>query len=142
MGRVAILALAGAVGAGLIGGVSYAQGQRTNEEYVSTADVTMFIQEPIPGADGKQVTISRAAAAPGWVGGKHRHSGPTFVYVLKGAFTVDEEGGGGRTFGPGEIYKEPVGRRMQARNTSATEPLEILVIQVSGKGEPLMYKAE
>jgi hypothetical protein len=31
---------------------------------------------------------------------------------------------------------------MQAKNTNAGEPMEMTVVQVSGEGEPLMYKAE
>jgi hypothetical protein len=31
---------------------------------------------------------------------------------------------------------------MQARNTNAGEPMEMLVVQISDEGEPLMYKAE
>ncbi len=31
---------------------------------------------------------------------------------------------------------------MQASNVSATEPMELLVIQVNNEGEPLMYKVE
>jgi hypothetical protein len=31
---------------------------------------------------------------------------------------------------------------MQAKNTNAGEPMEMLVVQISDEGEPLMYKAE
>jgi hypothetical protein len=31
---------------------------------------------------------------------------------------------------------------MQARNTDASEPMEMLVVQISNPGEPLMYMVE
>jgi quercetin dioxygenase-like cupin family protein len=70
------------------------------------------------------------------------HTGPVYVYVLEGAFTIDEQGKERRTFKPGELYKEPIGAPMQARNLSASKPLKLLVFQVTPEGEPLMVKAE
>ena len=65
-----------------------------------------------------------------------------YVYILKGPFTVDEQGKGPRVFERGQVYEEPIGEPMQARNTNAGEPMEMLVVQISDEGEPLMYKAE
>jgi quercetin dioxygenase-like cupin family protein len=116
--------------------------EKTKEEYVPTADLKTLVQKPIPGIDGRQMTIFHVAAEPGWVGGKHYHSGPVYVYVLKGPFTIEELGKGAQTLETGQLYEEPIGEPMQARNVSAEEPMELLVIQVSKEGEPLMYKVE
>lgn len=132
MGTVAALALSAAV---------YAQ-QKTKEEYKSTAEIKTLVQKPVPGVDGKQLTILHVSAPPEWVGGKHYHAGPVYVYVLKGPFTVDEEGKGTQVFETGQVYEEPIGEPMQAKNTNAGEPMEMLVVQISDEGEPLMYKAE
>lgn len=64
------------------------------------------------------------------------------MYVLEGDFTIDEPGKPRRTFKPGELYEEPIGTPMQARNLSVSQTSRILVIQVSKPGEPLMYKAD
>lgn len=82
-------------------------------------------------------TPSRRA---GWLDGKHYHTGPVYVYVLEGSFTIDEQGKERQTFGPGELYKEPIGTPMQARNLNASEPLKLLVVQIIPEGEAPMYK--
>jgi hypothetical protein len=60
-----------------------------------------------------------------------------------------------KVFETGQVYEEPIGP-MQAKNTNAGEPMEMLVVQISDEGEPmemlvvqisdegepLMYKAE
>ena len=78
---------------------------------------------------------------PGWVGGRHYHTGDVFVYVLEGTFVVDVEGEERQTFGPGQVYHEALNRVMQARNLSTAERTKILVFQVGDKGVPQMIKA-
>jgi quercetin dioxygenase-like cupin family protein len=62
--------------------------------------------------------------------------------VLEGSFTVDEQGKPRQTIAAGQLYEEPVGTPMQARNISTSQPLKILLFQVNLHGEPLAYKAE
>jgi hypothetical protein len=83
-----------------------------------------------------------AAEKPGWVGGKHYHTGPVYVYILEGSFATDEQGKERQTLKAGELYREPIGTPMQARNPNPSEPLKILVFQVGPKGEPLMIKVD
>jgi quercetin dioxygenase-like cupin family protein len=113
------------------------------EAYVSPgADKTTLINESLHGVKARIMTIDRHTMPAGWVGGKHYHTGPVYVYVLEGSFTIDEQGKERRTFKAGELYKEPIGAPMQARNLNASEPLKLLVFQVTPKGEPLMVKVE
>lgn len=116
--------------------------EKTKEVYVSTATKTTLLQKALAGADGKQITIDRYAMPGGWVGGKHYHSGPVFVYVIEGSFSVEEEGASTEVFGVGQVYEEPIGTPMLAKNVSSSAPMEVLVIQISKEGEPLMYKAD
>ena len=116
--------------------------QEQKEEYVTKAERNVLIEKPLPGADGKIVSINHFRLPTEYVGGKHYHSGPTYVYVLKGTFTVEEQGKPAQTFEAGQLYEEPIGNPMQAFNQSAEEPVELLVIQVQDEGEPLMYQAD
>jgi quercetin dioxygenase-like cupin family protein len=116
--------------------------QEEKQEYVTTAERNVLVEEALPGVDGKIISINHVKMPPEWVGGKHYHSGPTYVYVLKGTFTVEEEGKPAQTFEAGEMYEEPRGSPMQAFNKSADGPMELLVVQVQNEGEPLMYQAE
>ena len=116
--------------------------QDTKEEYVTKAERSVLVEKPLPGAEGKMISINHFKLPTEYVGGKHYHSGPTYVYVLKGTFTVEEEGKPAQTFEAGKLYEEPIGNSMQAFNKSADEPIELLVIQVQNEGEPLMYQAD
>lgn len=123
-------------------GVRVASAQEPKAIYVPTADLNTLVDKPLPGVEGKHLTILRGAFPAGWVGGRHYHTGPVYVYVLEGHFTVDEQGKPRQTFTAGQLYEEPIGTPMQARNISGSEQLKVLLFQVHGHGEPLAYKAE
>ena len=119
------------------------QGAQAQEEYVSTAKATKLLESPLAGVEGKTVHIVHFSAPAGFVGGKHSHPGPVFVYILEGQLTVEVEGMEPVTLGPGDLYAEPVGSKtMQPFNKSSTHGVKILVFQVGDEGKPLMVKAE
>lgn len=129
------LALALAAGA-------YLAAAETKEVYVSSAARKALFDKPLHGVEARQVTIDEYSMPAGWVGGRHYHTGPVFVYVLEGSFSVDEDGKPRQTFTVGDLYSEPIGVPMQARNASATGGARLLVMQVTPKGEPLSVKAQ
>ena len=116
--------------------------QEEKKEYVTTAERNVLVEEALPGVEGKIISINHDKMPPEWVGGRHYHSGPTYVYVLKGAFTVEEEGKPPQTFEAGELFEVAMGNTVQAFNKSADGPVELLVVQVQNEGEALMYQAE
>jgi quercetin dioxygenase-like cupin family protein len=81
MRRLVRVSLVGVVAALALSATVYAQ-QKTKEEYKSTAEITTLVQKPVPGVDGKQLTILHVSAPPAWNGGKHYHTGPVYVYIL------------------------------------------------------------
>ena len=112
------------------------------KEYKSKAKATELIQEALPGVAGKKVIIKQFALPPGYVGGKHFHPGPVYVYVVEGAFTIETDGGGTKTILAGGLYKEPLGRTMRARNLTTNGWTKIVVFQVGDEGKPMMIKAK
>jgi len=137
-----VLVLMAAITEGAIG-VLVVSAQENKEVYVPTADMkTLVDNKPLHGVDGKHVTIVHGAFPAGWLGGRHYHTGPVYVYVLEGSFTIDEQGKPRQTFTVGQLYEEPIGTPMQARNSSTSEQLKVLLFQVHGQGEPLAYKVE
>jgi quercetin dioxygenase-like cupin family protein len=147
MGRSAIgFGFIVAISAALVGSHLYAQQLHPGdhkEVYVAPgADKKTLFDEPLRGLEGQQVTIDHYSLPPAWIGGRHYHTGPVYVYVLEGVLTVDEQDKPRQTFKAGELYPEPIGIPMQTRNLSTSGPMKLLVIQVTPKGEPLMYKAE
>lgn len=111
------------------------------QEYVAKAQVKKLYKAPLQGVEGKEMTIIHLAAPPNFVGGKHMHPGPVFVYVLEGELTVELEGGP-KTFKAGELYPEDINAAMVGKNLSATDDLELLVFQVGDIGKPMMIKVE
>ncbi|MCH7693730.1 MAG: cupin domain-containing protein [Proteobacteria bacterium] len=112
------------------------------QEYKPKAKATELIQEALPGVAGKKVIIKHFALPPGHVGGRHFHPGPVYVYVVEGALTIETEGGATQTIPAGELYKEPLGRTMRARNVSTNDWTRIVVFQVGDEGKPMMIKAK
>lgn len=114
---------------------------QSEKEYVPKAKVTTLVQGPLAGVEGKEVIIKHIALPPKFVGGKHFHPGPVFVYVLEGELTVYREDGV-QTFKAGQLFNEPLKITMQGKNLSATDPVKIVVFQVGDAGKPMMVKAE
>ena len=118
------------------------QAQEAKEEYVSKAERTTLLEQALPGSEGRIISINHLRFPAGFEGGRHSHTGPTYVYIIDGTFQVQEQGGQMQTFEAGELYEEPLGKPMQAFNASSDEPMEVLLIQVQDEGKPLMVKED
>jgi quercetin dioxygenase-like cupin family protein len=80
-----------------------------------------------------EVTIAPGASSP-----KHRHPGPTFVYVLEGSVESEVEGTPARVLSAAESFYENARQlHIITRNPSPAKPARILVYHLSRKGEPL-----
>ncbi len=132
------VALAAAVS---VAGLSIQATPAAGQEYKPKVEVKSPLQRPLTGVDGKQVIIKHFTIPPGFVGERHFHPGPVFVYVLEGAITI-ETGGKTQTVSAGELYQEPLREVMQGRNQSASEGAKFVVFQVGDAGKPMMIKAE
>ncbi len=98
-------------------------------------------QAELPGVEGKEMIVKHFALPSGFVGGKHMHPGPVFVYVLEGELTV-KLAGETKTFKVGELYPENINTAMVGKNLSVTDDLELLVFQVGDIGKPMMIKVQ
>ena len=86
-------------------GLVAVQGAQAAEEFVfEKAKATKLLESPLAGVEGKTVHIVHFSAPAGFVGGKHAHPGPVFVYVLEGQLTVEVEGMEPVSLGPGDVY--------------------------------------
>lgn len=111
------------------------------EEYVSKANVKTLYKAPLQGVEGKEMVVKHFGIPPNFVGGKHMHPGPVFVYVLEGELTV-ELASGTKTIKAGELYPEDIDAAMVGKNLSGTDDLELLVFQVGDIGKPMMIKVK
>ena len=84
------------------------------------------------------LSVGEITIAPGASGSRHRHPGPTFVYVLEGAVEIELEGAPARVYRAGEaFYEDPHQLHISTKNVSEAEPARILVYHLSHNGEPL-----
>ncbi|MGF1697148.1 cupin domain-containing protein [Vibrio kyushuensis] len=112
------------------------------EEYVpKKATMQKLHQAPLPGVDGKEMTVVHLAAPAGFISSKHTHPGPVYVYVLEGELTIELENET-KTFKAGELYPEEIDSAMIGKNSSSTDDLELLIFQVGDIGKPMMIKVE
>lgn len=118
--------------------VSAGQGQEYKPKVVTKG----LVEEPLHGASDRTVIIKEFSLPAGHVGGRHSHTGPVYVYVLDGELSIQLDSQKSQTLKAGELYVEPVGQVMQARNMSSSADLKILVFQIGEKGKPMMIKAE
>ena len=96
---------------------------------------TDLLTNNLAGIAGKRVTVYRVEVPPGVSAGKHRHAEDTFVYVLEGTLTLEQEGQGPRALKAGEVFHEVPTGVYNARNTGSG-PLTLLVVSLGDKDQP------
>ena len=133
--------LSAGLAAAILMGMAGFHAAEAQQEYLPKAKVQTLLQAALSGVEGKEVIIKHFAIPPGFVGGRHFHPGPVFVYVLEGELTVETEGKT-ETYGAGQLYPEQLNTVMQGKNLSTSDDLELLVFQVGDIGKPMMLKAE
>ena len=92
--------------------------------------------------EGREANILLVEMAPGATSGKHYHPADTFVYVLGGSITFEGDGMSPHTAKAGEVFHEAPKMVHDAKNPSTTEPVKILVFQLTEKGQPVTVPAQ
>ena len=115
----------------------HAQQQQQGQAPATGAPPTQLLADDLAGMEGKEVLARRSDIPGGWVGKKHYHPGHVLVYVLEGAMTFEEEGRPSITKKAGEMFHETPGVRLTPKNASQTEPVQLLVIDIKDKGQPV-----
>src|SRR5882724_1917586 len=85
--------------------------------------VKVMLQKDLSVYMGRDMVLSvgEVTIPPGAAGTKHRHPGPTFVYVLEGAVDVELEGVPAKVYRSGEgFYEDAHELHMRTKNASAT----------------------
>jgi quercetin dioxygenase-like cupin family protein len=79
----------------------------------------------------RQMRMRQITLEPGGVVGLHSHKGrPTLSYIVKGVLTEHRKGSPDRTYKAGEAITEGVDVEHWAENTSATEPVVIVTVDL------------
>ena len=131
------LALAGVLSLG----AAFSLDVQAAEYKPEKAHVTELLNVPLAGVEGKVVIIKHFSLPPGFVGGKHFHPGPVFVYVLEGELSVETDAGI-ETISAGKIYREELRQTMVGKNLSTTDATKFVIFLVGDEGKPLLVKVK
>lgn len=101
--------------------------------------VKPILQEPLATVTDQEVSAISLVAEPGAVApSAHQHPGPVFAYLLKGEVESQVDPDLPKLYRAGDVlYEPPMHAHRLFRNVSKTDSAELLVFEVSGKGQPL-----
>jgi len=92
----------------------------------------------MPKGNKQEVRVLIANFKPGDKTPFHTHRFPVTLYILEGAFTLEEEGRKPEVVKAGHAIVMPARVRMTAYNRSSSEPLRVVVFYVSDPDTPFL----
>ena len=96
------------------------------------------VVQGMPKGDKQEVRVLTASFKPGDKTLFHTHRFPVTVYVLEGAFTLEMEGREPVTVKTGQAMIMPPNIKMTGYNRSSTDPLRLVLFNVSDPGTPYL----
>ena len=96
------------------------------------------IVQGMPKGEKQEVRVFTASFKPGDKTMFHTHRFPVTVYVLEGAFTLEMEGREPVTVKAGQPIIMPPHVKMTDYNRSSTDPLRLVIFNVSDPGTPYL----
>jgi quercetin dioxygenase-like cupin family protein len=98
----------------------------------SGSQAKVLLKADLAGCSGKEVSVALNVFGPG-TSGKHYHPGDSFTYILSGSEVYEIDGKPPKTVTVGDVlHEEP----KLVHTVSNTEPVRLLVVRVSEKGQP------
>ena len=115
--------------------------------YADDLTRTVLMKKDLEGSPGKEVTIFIAQYKAGAKSGKHYHPGQEFIYVVSGEGSMEETGKPPVEMKPGvELYFQSDPKNPsyvhEAIDHGKTEGMNLLVVLITEKGQPLAYPAK
>jgi len=96
------------------------------------------IIQGMPKGEKQEVRVLTASFKPRDKTMFHTHRFPVTVYVLEGAFTLEMEGHEPVTVKAGQVIVMPSHVKMTGYNRSSTDPLRLVIFNVSDLGTPYL----
>lgn len=103
---------------------------------------TVLLTQDLLGMEGKEGFIILVEVAPGGAAGKHYHAGHELAYVLEGSGSFAPEGKASIAVKAGDSMYVPPKQVHDAKNTSTTAPLKVLVFAIAEKGQPFTVEVK
>jgi quercetin dioxygenase-like cupin family protein len=118
----------------LISSVAMAQEQGA----IKPQSLLSQIVQGMPKGEKQEVRVLTASFKPGDKTMFHTHRFPVAVYVLEGAFTLEMERREPVTVKTGQAMIMPPHVKMTGYNRSSTDPLRLVLFNVSDPGTPYL----
>jgi quercetin dioxygenase-like cupin family protein len=118
----------------LIGLVAMAQEEGVIKPQLLLSEVI----QGMPKGERQEVRVLTASFKPRDKTMFHTHRFPVTVYVLEGAFTLEMEGREPVTVKAGQATTMPSNVKMTGYNRSSTDPLRLVIFNVSDPGTPYL----
>jgi quercetin dioxygenase-like cupin family protein len=96
------------------------------------------IVQGMPKGEKQEVRVLTASFKPGDKTMLHTHRFPVTVYVLEGVFTLELEGRKPVTVKTGQATTMPPHVKMTGYNRSSTDPLRLVIFNVSDPDSPYL----
>ena len=98
-----------------------------------------IFRQALPNIRGKEVVVVSIDYTPGAESTRHRHPGPVFAYVARGAIVSQLGNEPAVTYYEGEMWYEPPGiAHSISRNASTTESAKLITFFVADQKEVLI----
>jgi len=118
----------------LTGSVAMAQEQAVIKPQLLLSEII----NGMPKGEKQEVRVLTASFKPGDKTMFHTHRFPVTVYVLEGAYTLEMEGRKPVTVKAGQATTMPSHVKMTGYNRSSTDPLRLVIFNVSDPGTPYL----
>lgn len=103
--------------------------------------ITMLLNQPLAGLDGKEVSIVQVDVPAGFQTPRHVHPGHLFLFVLDGAVELEVEGQPTVQLVAGQVAYEIPNLPMIGRNLNASEAARLLIFVLGDAGAPIEIPA-
>lgn len=104
--------------------------------------IKRLLQEPAD-VTNREGHLMAVAMPPGSVVEAHKHPGPVFAYIVRGEVENQVEPEPPKVYRAGDLFYEAPGQVHRfLRNSSKTEPAQLIIFEVGDRGLPLAVSVE
>ena len=96
----------------------------------------------LPQSERQEVRVLTASFKPGDKTPFHTHRYPVTVYILEGAFTLEQAGRAPLVVKAGQAFVEPPNVKMTGYNRSTTDALRLVIFYTSAPDTPFLDLVE
>jgi quercetin dioxygenase-like cupin family protein len=106
------------------------------------AEVLKVTTPDLPKEPTGELRVYHATLGPGEATPWHTHPAPVVVYVVRGTLVLEVQGKPPAEARAGQAILEPTNVALRARNGDKRRPVEAVIFQAAGPGQPFFQPAQ